>query len=60
MCETAFLFDIKDKTNLRMMEKFLGIGDKHSQKLENSMENIQKYQLISNLKEYKVAELFKA
>lgn len=60
MCETAFLFDIKDKTNLRMMEKFLGIGDKHSQKLKNSMENIQKYQLISNLKEYKVAELFKA
>ena len=60
MCETAFLFDIKDKTNLRMMEKFLGIGDKHSNKLKTSMENIQKYQLISNLKEYKVAELFKA
>jgi len=60
MCETAFLFDIKDKTNLRMMEKFLGIGEKHSQKLKTSMENIQKYQLISNLKEYKVAELFKA
>ena len=60
MCETAFLFDITDRTNLRMMEKFLGIGDKHSNKLKTSMENIQKYQLISNLKEYKVAELFKA
>ena len=60
MCETAFLFDIKDKTNLRMMQKFMGIGDKDGQKLKSSMEKIQKYQLVSNLKEYKVGELFKA
>lgn len=60
MCETAFLFDIKDKTNLKMMQKFLGIGDKDAPKLKRSMENISKYQLVSNLKEYKVAELFKA
>ncbi len=60
MCETAFLFDIKDKTNLRMMQKFLGIGDKDGQKLKSSMEKIQKYQLVSNLKEFKVGELFKA
>jgi len=59
MCETAFLFDIKDKTNLKMMQKFLGIGDKDGQKLKTSMEKIQKYQLVSNLKEYKVGELFK-
>ncbi len=60
MCETAFLFDIKDKTNLRMMQKFLGIGDKEAQKLKTSMEKIQKYQLVSNLKEFKIGELFKA
>jgi DNA sulfur modification protein DndE len=60
MCETAFLFDIKDKTNLKMMQKFLGIGDKDGHKLKTSMEKIQKYQLVSNLKEYKVCELFKA
>jgi DNA sulfur modification protein DndE len=60
MCETAFLFDIKDKTNLKMMQKFLGIGDKDGQKLKSSMEKIQKYQLVSNLKEFKVRELFKA
>ena len=60
MCETAFLFDIKDKTNLKMMQKFLGIGDKDGQKLKSSMEKIQKYQLVSNLKEFKVGELFKA
>lgn len=60
MCETAFLFDIKDKTNLRMMQKFLGLGDPDAQKLKKSMEKIQKYQLVSNLKEYKVGELFKA
>lgn len=60
MCETAFLFDIKDKTNLKMMQKFLGIGDKDGQKLKRSMENIKKYQLVSNLKEFQVGELFKA
>jgi DNA sulfur modification protein DndE len=60
MCETAFLFDIKDKTNLKMMQKFMGIGDKDGLKLKTSMEKIQKYQLVSNLKEFKVGELFKA
>jgi DNA sulfur modification protein DndE len=60
MCETAFLFDIKDKTNLKMMQKFLGIGDKDGQKLKSSMEKIQKYQLVSNLKEFNIGELFKA
>ncbi|WP_353718681.1 DndE family protein [Dyadobacter sp. 676] len=60
MCETAFLFDIKDKINLRLMQKFLGVGDKDLNRLKQSMENIQRYQLVSNLKEYKVAELFKA
>lgn len=60
MCETAFLFDIKDKTNLKMMQKFLGLGDRDGQKLKTSMEKIEKYQLVSNLKEYKIGELFKA
>lgn len=60
MCETAFLFDIKDKTNLKLMQKFLGIGDKDAQKLKVSMEKIERYQLVSNLKEYKIGELFKA
>jgi DNA sulfur modification protein DndE len=60
MCETAFLFDIKDKTNLKLMQKFLGIGERDAQKLKSSMEQIQKYQLISNLKEYEAVKLFKA
>ncbi|EON76970.1 hypothetical protein ADIS_2513 [Lunatimonas lonarensis] len=60
MCETAFLFDIKDKVNLKLMQKFMGIGDKDAMKLKASMEKIQKYQLVSNLKEYNVGELFKA
>jgi DNA sulfur modification protein DndE len=60
MCETAFLFDIKDKVNLKLMQKFMGIGDKDAVRLKTSMEKIQKYQLVSNLKEYKVGELFKA
>lgn len=58
MCETAFLFNIKDKTNLKIVQKFMGIGDKNAQKLKASMEKMQKYQLTSNLKEYKIGELF--
>jgi DNA sulfur modification protein DndE len=60
MCETAFLFDIKDKVNLKLMQKFMGIGDKDAMRLKSSMEKIDKYQIVSNLKEYKVGELFKA
>lgn len=60
MCENAFLFDIKDKTNLKLMQKFMGVGEKEGLKLKSSMEKIQKYQLVSNLKEFKVGELFKA
>ncbi|MGQ2982974.1 helicase HerA-like domain-containing protein [Flavobacterium sp.] len=60
MCETAFLFDIKDKTNLKMIQKFMGVGERDALKLKSSMEKIQKYQLVSNLKEFKVGELFKA
>lgn len=60
MCENAFLFDIKDKTNLRLMQKFMGVGEKDALRLKTSMEKIQKYQLVSNLKEFKVGELFRA
>ena len=42
-----------------MMVKFMGIGEREAQKLKNSMEEIQKYQAVSNLKEYAVGELFK-
>jgi DNA sulfur modification protein DndE len=58
MCETAILFDIKDKSNLKMMAKFMGLGEKESQKLKASMEKIDKYQAVSNLKEFKAGELF--
>ncbi|RZK04196.1 MAG: DUF853 family protein, partial [Flavobacterium sp.] len=59
MCETAFLFDIKDKTNIKLMTKFLGVGEKDSSKLKSSMEKIEKYQAVSNLKEFIIGELFK-
>lgn len=59
MCETAFLFDIKDKTNLKLVQKFMGVGERDNNKLKSSLEKIQKYQVVSNLKEFKVGELFK-
>ncbi len=58
MCETAFLMEIKEKTNLKMMSKFLGLGEKENTLLARNMENIQKGQAVSNLKEFKKAELF--
>jgi len=58
MCETAFLFDIKDKTNLKLVQKFMGVGDRDIIKLKNSLEKIKKYQVVSNLKEYNLGELF--
>ena len=57
MCETAFLFDIKDKTNLRSICKFLGIGDKESAALARNMEKIQKGQAVTNMKEIKKCDL---
>lgn len=59
MCETAFLMDIKDKTNLKIIMKFLGLGEKDINKIKISMENIQKGQAISNLKEFNKADLIK-
>ncbi|MCP4458033.1 MAG: DndE family protein [Cytophagales bacterium] len=50
-CETAFLLDIKDKSNVRLMSKFLGIGEKEHSTLIKSMGRIQKGEAVSNLKE---------
>lgn len=58
MCETAFLMNIKDKTNSRMMLKFLGMSEKEGTTLARNMEKIQKGQAVSNLKEFKKGELF--
>ncbi len=58
MCETAFLFDIKDKTNLKNISKFLGLGESDTHSLRKSLENIQRFQLLSNMKEYTRSKLF--
>lgn len=57
MCEMAFLLDIKDR-NMKHMEKFLGLSGM-SQKIARCMENIEKGQVISNIKEYDKVKLFK-
>lgn len=58
MCEIAFLLDIKDKNNVRMMSQFLGMGQKESGKITRSMERIEKGQALSNLKEFEKGRLF--
>lgn len=56
MCETAFLFDIKDKTNLKLIQRFMGLGEKDLQRLKTNIESLQKYQMITNLKEIQAGE----
>ncbi len=58
MCEIAFLLDIKNKGNVKMINKFLGLGDAEGRKVARSMEGIQKGQAISNIKEYEMGQLF--
>lgn len=58
MCEMTFLLDIKDKTNNKAINKFLGFGDKDGIKAARSLEKIQKGQAISNIKEFTQGELF--
>jgi DNA sulfur modification protein DndE len=57
MCENAFLLNIKDKTNLNQMKRFLGFGDREGITLARSMEQIEKGQAVTNLKEFKRGEL---
>jgi DNA sulfur modification protein DndE len=59
MCEIAFLLDIKDKTNSRLINKFLGFTEKDGLRVARNMEKIQKGQAISNVKEFIKGELFK-
>jgi DNA sulfur modification protein DndE len=58
MCETAFLMNIKNKTDLKVINKFLGFSEKESTKVARSMEKIQNRQAISNIKEYERAKIF--
>ncbi|WP_461632110.1 DndE family protein [Labilibaculum euxinus] len=58
MCEIAFLLDVKDKSNKKLMNNFLGFGENEGAKLARSMEKIQKGQAVSNIKEFEKAKLF--
>jgi len=58
MCETAFLMNIKNKNDLKVINKFLGFSEKESTKVARSMEKIQNRQAISNIKEYERAKIF--
>jgi DNA sulfur modification protein DndE len=57
MCEIAFLLDIKDKNNPKLINKFMGFPDSETKMVSKSMEKIVKGQAISNIKEYKKGEL---
>lgn len=58
MCEIAFLLDIKDKTNVKAMKKFLGLSDSDGRTIAQSMSKIKKGEAISNIKEFDKGKLF--
>ena len=58
MCEIAFLLEIKNKTNLKMIGKFLGFSEKENKPIVKSMESIKTGQAISNIKEFEKGKLF--
>lgn len=58
LCENAVLLDIKDKSNIKTMSRFLGLGDIDSKPLVRSMEKIERGQAVTNVKEFKKGELF--
>ncbi len=60
MCNTSFLLRIKDITNLKVINKFLGYSEKEGRKAKQSLEKIEKIKagVISNIKEFEKAEIF--
>lgn len=51
MSENVFLFDVKDKNNIKQILKFLGFGSEMASKIKSNFQQLEKYQLISNIKE---------
>ena len=58
-CEISYLLNIKDKTNSKAINKFLGLSDKEGITSARSLEKISKGQAISNMKEFDKGKLFK-
>jgi DNA sulfur modification protein DndE len=59
MCENIFLFDIKSKSNLKMIQKFMGIGEKKMTKYKDLFEKISRFEVLSNLKELEEINIIK-
>lgn len=58
MCELSFLLDIKDKVNIKAINKFLGFSDSETRIVARNMEILKSGQALSNVKELKKGEIF--
>ncbi len=58
-CEMSFLLNIKDKTNRKAINKFLGFSDNEGTKAARSLEKIESGQAISNMKEFDKGKLMR-
>lgn len=58
-CETSFLLPISDLSNVKNINKFLGLSDKESQKAMRNIEKLENKLAISNIKEIQKTEVFK-
>ncbi len=58
MCETAFLLQLKDKANQKLVSKFMGYGEQDWKRAKSSLERIVGGQAVGNLEEFRKGELF--
>ena len=58
LCEIGFLLKISDLSNLKKIQKFLGLNDKDLNVLLRSMEKLEPGQGVSNIKEISKGSLF--
>lgn len=57
-CATSFLLPISDLTNVKAINKFLGLTEKESTKAMRSIEKLDKGLAVSNVREYGKTEVF--
>ncbi len=57
-CQISFLLDIKDKNNLKSINRFMGFTEQDQRTVKRSLEQIGQGQAITNIKDFKRGELF--
>lgn len=57
MCATTMLFDIKAKSNVKMIQKFMGLNDKEIIEAKKCFEVMERHGFVASLPEFKNVKL---